>query len=198
MFRRIFSFVIAVVVALSLFTIPAVANNTATTADALAILRRVASGDTSVTTADALAVLRAVARGESAPAIVSFAEEVLRLVNAERAKVGVSELKLDDLLGQAAQIRAVELKTRYEHSRPDGRDWDTVLAEVGVKNYRAWGENLAYGYNMLQTAEAVVQGWMSSPGHKENILKAEFTHLGVGMYRVGSEYFWVQLFTAYF
>lgn len=53
------------------------------------------------------------------------------------------------------------------------------------------GENIAMGY---PTAEAVMDGWMNSDGHRKNILNSDFTKIGIGVYSSGGTLYWVQLF----
>ena len=114
--------------------------------------------------------------------------EVIRLVNVERAKQGLSALKTNDAITKAAQTRADELLQLFDHTRPDGRSCFTALGEAGV-SYRAAGENIAMGY---PTPEAVVNGWMNSPGHRANILNRSFTTIGVGYN--SQRNCWVQMF----
>lgn len=121
----------------------------------------------------------------------SFAEEILKLVNAERAKTGARPLKLASDLSNAAGIRAKEIVNKFSHSRPDGRDFYTVL--LRGKNYTL-GENIAAG---RASAALVMEDWMNSPGHRKNILNKEYKELGVGYcYRQNStyEHYWVQIF----
>ena len=118
-----------------------------------------------------------------------FEAEVVRLVNIEREKNGLSALKSDnEKLNRAADIRAEELTTSFSHTRPSGADCFSVLIERGIK-YCAAGENIAYGY---RTPAEVVEGWLNSPGHRANILTGSFTHIGVGYNENGN--YWVQLF----
>lgn len=120
-----------------------------------------------------------------------FAQEVLRLVNIERAKQGVAALKLDVTVCKAAQVRAVEACTYFSHTRPNGTSCFTALDEAGV-SYTTAGENIASGYS---TPAAVVTAWMNSEGHAKNILNSNFTTLGVGVYACGGSYAWSQFFT---
>lgn len=121
----------------------------------------------------------------------SFPEQVLQLVNHERAKAGVSPLYLSPELQRAAMLRAVEITKFFSHTRPDGRDCNTVLSSPwGV------GENISAGSN---TAQEVVARWMNSPGHRRNILYARFKELGVGYCYApdgvgGYVHYWVQIF----
>ncbi|MDU6263484.1 MAG: CAP domain-containing protein [Anaerocolumna aminovalerica] len=109
----------------------------------------------------------------------SFASQVLKLVNAERVKGGLHELTMSSALTAPANKRAQEIKTQFSHTRPNGTQWSTVLNEYGI-SVRTAGENLAYGYN---TPEAVVEGWMNSPGHRANIMNSNFNQIGIGVYK---------------
>lgn len=119
-------------------------------------------------------------------------EEMLTLINRERAAAGLSPLRLDDKLCQAAQVRAEEIVRENSHTRPDGRRCFTAMDEAGV-SYRAAGENIAAG----QTSVAeVMDAWMNSTGHRANILNGNFGRVGVGFYNTNSGYrmHWVQMF----
>lgn len=118
-------------------------------------------------------------------------EQVLSIVNSERAKYGLSPLTYDSTLARAADIRAVEIRTLFSHTRPDGTSCFTVLDEVGY-SYRSAGENIAYGQS---TAEEVMTAWMNSEGHRANIL-GDYTFIGIGVYESGGTIYWSQLFAS--
>lgn len=123
---------------------------------------------------------------------LSYVEQIVALVNKERANAGLSAVKIDANLANAASKRAHEIETSFAHTRPNGSSFSTVLAENGV-NYRGAGENIAYGQ---KTPEEVMNGWMNSEGHRANILNANFTTIGVGYYQNASGVnYWAQLFT---
>ena len=122
----------------------------------------------------------------------SYIEQVVALVNAERAKVNLPALTMSTDLNYAAQIRAVETTQSFSHTRPNGSSFSSVLTENGIP-YRRAGENIAWGQ---KTPEAVVNAWMNSEGHRANILNKNFTSIGVGYYLNGSTPYWVQLFTS--
>lgn len=123
----------------------------------------------------------------------SYAQQVLELVNIERAKEGLGALVLDETLCAAADARARETTQLFSHTRPDGTDCFTVFDEFAIQ-CNAAGENIAAGY---ATAQEVVNGWMNSPGHRANILSASYHKLGVGFASAQDEYrfYWTQLFT---
>ena len=129
---------------------------------------------------------------QSAQANSSYAAQVVSLVNAERAKQGLSALTVSTKVQQAAQTRAGELKTSFSHTRPSGASCFTALTEAGVSYTRA-GENIAYGQS---SPAAVVQAWMNSSGHRANILSRDFTTIGVGYTVANGTAYWSQFFTA--
>ena len=117
-------------------------------------------------------------------------KEVVRLVNIERKKAGLSPLKLDNELSKIARLKSEDMKKKgyFSHTSPTyGSPFD-MLKQFNV-SYKSAGENIAKGQ---KTAEAVVDAWMHSEGHKRNILSKSFTHIGVGF--VSNH--WTQLFTS--
>ena len=103
--------------------------------------------------------------------------EMMDRINAERKKNGAAPLKLDPVLCQAAQIRAQELTKKFSHDRPNGTPCFTVTKDVNFTGYKALGENIAAGY---PTADALMDGWMGSAGHRANILDPRFDSIGIG------------------
>lgn len=122
----------------------------------------------------------------------SYTQQVVDLVNAERAKEGLAPLTIDPMVEKAATVRANEIQSNFDHVRPDGSSFSSALKEQGV-NYRGAGENIAWGQ---RTPQEVVNAWMNSPGHRANIMNKSYTHIGVGNTQnsSGTQY-WVQLFT---
>lgn len=122
----------------------------------------------------------------------SYAKQVLKLVNTERKKAGLTELTWDDTVAAAAMTRSTEIEKSFSHTRPDGRNFGTAITDLGV-SYRGAGENIAWGQ---KTPEAVMNAWMNSEGHRANILNPNFKKLGVG-YRTNNQGtpYWTQLFT---
>lgn len=124
-------------------------------------------------------------------------QEVLSLVNTERAKAGIGAVSWGDACAGAAATRADEIKSVYAHTRPDGSAWYTVcpIPSSGGKS----GENLAAG-SAAVSPESVVQMWMNSEEHKKNILDPEFTKLAVGFsFDPNTKYktYWSQIFSTY-
>ena len=114
----------------------------------------------------------------------SLAEEVVRQVNMERARRGLGALRVSAELSRAARIRANEVTRRFSHTRPDGTAWRTVSSA-------AYGENIAVGQ---RTADKVMAAWMTSSGHRANILRPSYGSIGVCAVISGGVTYWVQLF----
>lgn len=122
----------------------------------------------------------------------SYVKEIVALVNEERTSRNLSALAYLPELDGACQLRAKEASVVWDHTRPDGRSWKTVLTDMGYA-YHTAGENLLAA-NVLDAAKAV-DAWMDSPGHRENILRAEFTGISVGIVQGGDgDYYYAQTF----
>ncbi len=144
-------------------------------------------------TATPIPVVTATPEITSTPVIenTDFVSSVAELVNAERAKVGLSPVTLDTTLSKAAHVRATEIVNSFSHTRPNGSSFSTAITEQGIF-FRGSGENIAYGQ---KTPEAVMNAWMNSDGHRANILNANYTKIGVGYYQTNGVNYWTQLFT---
>ncbi|WP_236354714.1 CAP domain-containing protein [Konateibacter massiliensis] len=129
---------------------------------------------------------------ENTTSNASYAQQVVDLVNVERAKEGLNPLTNNALIAKAATVRASEIQTKFEHVRPDGSGFVTALKEQGI-TYRGAGENIAWGQ---KTPQEVVTAWMNSPGHRANIMNPNYVNIGVGNLQnsAGTQY-WVQIFT---
>ncbi len=123
-----------------------------------------------------------------------YKDSVLSLTNANRQANGLKPLSFSEPLCKAAQTRANEIAASFSHVRPDGSSCFDILPAYNVV-FRTAGENIAAGQ---PTPEMAVDSWMNSPGHRENIMNTDFSHLGVGFVEApGTQYryYWVQLFT---
>ncbi|HWL25458.1 MAG TPA: SafA/ExsA family spore coat assembly protein [Ureibacillus sp.] len=120
----------------------------------------------------------------------AYEQEVLRLVNVERAKAGLPALKNDWELARVAEDKSEDMANKgyFNHTSPTyGSPFDMMKA-YGIK-YTAAGENIAKGQ---KSPQEVVTAWMNSAGHRANILNANFTHMGVGYVANGNV--WTQMF----
>lgn len=129
----------------------------------------------------------------------TFINKVLDLTNQFRAQNGLGALKLNAELNAAAQNHSQDMAVNdyFSHTGKNGsQPWDRAKA-VGYEA-QSMGENIAAGYT---TPEAVVQGWINSPGHRANLLNASYTELGVGYFLLENDTgsvnygrYWTQLF----
>ncbi|MFE7140058.1 CAP domain-containing protein [Streptomyces sp. NPDC057644] len=125
------------------------------------------------------------------PTDASARSEVLALVNQERAKVGCSPLSTSAPLTSLAQNFSEDMAARgfFDHTDPDGdTPWDRA-AQAGVQGLGA--ENIARGQ---ADAQAVMEGWMNSEGHRENILNCDYKTIGIGVHEGSGGPWWVQNF----
>jgi uncharacterized protein YkwD len=127
----------------------------------------------------------------------SLVARVLELTNFERQKVGAPPLAVSNELSSAAQAYSVVLATSgcFAHTCGPVPDMAERLAQAGYQGWTALAENIAAGY---PTPEAVIDGWMSSPGHRANLLSANYSEIGIGIAASGGGYgtFWTQDFGA--
>ncbi len=124
--------------------------------------------------------------------ITAYEQEVVRLVNEERAKNGLNALTYDWQLGRVARYKSQDMKDNgyFSHTSPVYGSPFQMMKSFGI-SYRTAGENIARGQ---ATPRAVVSAWMNSQGHRANILNKSFTHIGVGY--VPSGKYWTQMFIA--
>lgn len=127
---------------------------------------------------------------ETASSVRAYEQEVVRLVNAERAKYGLSALTEDWELSRVARYKSQDMHDNryFAHSSPTYGTPFQMIRAFGL-SYRAAGENIAMGY---PTPAAVVAGWMNSEGHRANILSGSYTRIGVGY--VADGHYWTQQF----
>jgi len=132
----------------------------------------------------------------------SYEQTVVELVNDERAKVGLPPLKRVDPLDQAARYHAADMAqddyfSHTSYDRVGGElvsacSWSTRISTY-YPSWNSLSENIAAGY---PSPVSVMGGWMNSPGHKANILRASSWEIGVGYYAGSGSYYhyWVQDF----
>ena len=108
----------------------------------------------------------------------NLAAELLKQINQKRTANGLSMLSYSADLQASADIRAKESVQNFSHLRPDGRGCETAV----TVDYAVTGENLIQVTNEFATADIMVDTWMNSPSHRNNILLASFTKMAVGIY----------------
>lgn len=104
-------------------------------------------------------------------------QDIVKLINAERSRIGLNELEVSVKVMQAADIRANECaEWKFSHTRPDGTSYVTVFEDV--KLHSGGNEILANG---ALNAESAVNAWIQSPGHYKSMTDNEVNYIGVGV-----------------
>lgn len=113
-----------------------------------------------------------------APPRPDLEAEMLKLINSERAEVGLPPLAADPELTAVARAHSADMLARgyFAHTSPEGRSPFDRMDAAGIR-YTTAGENLA----LAPTLTLVHTGLMNSPGHRANILRAEFGRVGLGI-----------------
>lgn len=110
-----------------------------------------------------------------------YSDEIISLTNSERAKVGSGVVTENSLLNQAAQLKAQNMfqDNYWAHTNPSDSEKDPWywFEQVGYTYYMA-GENLAMNFD---TSAGVINGWMNSASHRENMLNGNYTEIGVAV-----------------
>lgn len=141
-----------------------------------------------VATAKPVATPAATAAPAVADSASSYIQQVVALVNKERAAAGLAPVSALDSLNKVAAAKATDMRTNnyFSHTSPTyGSPFD-MMSAFGI-TYQAAGENIAMGQ---KTPQEVMTAWMNSPGHKANILSTNFNYIGVGF----DNNYWVQEF----
>ncbi|WP_448610182.1 CAP domain-containing protein [Geodermatophilus sp. URMC 60] len=142
------------------------------------------------TTAEAAPV--PVARA-AAPADPGAETAVLALVNEARRGAGCGAVTADPALAAVARAHSADMRDRdyFSHTSPEGLSPFDRAEQAGIDYSRA--ENIAFGQ---ADADAVMEAWLESPGHRANILDCGLTKLGVGVAEGTGGPWWTQLFGA--
>lgn len=124
-------------------------------------------------------------------------EEIIKFTNYYRKENQQGELKINEKLMRAAEAKLEEMfeKQYFAHISPEGKGAGDILKDIDYK-YLIVGENLAMGY--FKDSKELVDGWMESPGHRENILNPKFREIGVAQrkdfFEGREQYLVVQIF----
>ena len=107
------------------------------------------------------------------------ADEIIRLTNEKRAQSGLGALRYNPNLTQAAQAKARHMidNDYWAHVAPDGTEPWKFFTDAGYR-YRYAGENLARDFS---NPSAVVEAWMASPSHRDNLMSTKYIDIGIGI-----------------
>jgi uncharacterized protein YkwD len=141
-------------------------------------------------TAAAAPAARACTAASATPAQAdagALVRSTLCLLNAERDRRGLRDLRLNDRLSVAAQAHAGDMQRHdyFSHESRDGSSFVDRIRRAGyLRRASSWfvGENLAWGAGRRRsTPRGIVDAWMDSPPHRANILNSRFREIGVGV-----------------
>lgn len=129
----------------------------------------------------------------AAEALNDLAKNILDELNATRAANGLGALRYAPELQAAADTRAVESVQNFSHMRPNGSGCETAV----TVDYMVTGENLIQVTSEFATAPIMMDTWMNSPTHRNNILLSSFTDVAIGVYVVNGITYVSTVFVGY-
>lgn len=134
-----------------------------------------------------------VSTAAAAEAPNNLAKNILAELNATRAANGLGALRYASELQTAADTRAVESVQNFSHMRPNGTGCETAV----TVDYMVTGENLIQVTSEFATAAIMMDTWMNSPTHRNNILLSSFTDVAIGVYVVNGITYVSTVFVGY-
>jgi uncharacterized protein YkwD len=141
------------------------------------------------------------AAAAACPGLDAVEKRIFELTNDERRKAGRSPLDTEPVLHDTALAQSSDMSARrfFDHINPDGESPEDRVAVRHRRLIGLVGENIWRGSGFAKTptdelAREIVTWWMKSPGHRENILRQDSTHLGVGVCGSGGEVWATQNF----
>jgi uncharacterized protein YkwD len=131
----------------------------------------------------------------STPQLAQIERDIAEQVNRIREEKQLGRLTTDPALSELARAHSCRMAREgsFGHVGPAEMSVPARLRATG-KTYEIVGENVAKTIDVERPVEAAMQGWMNSPGHRANILRAGFTHTGVGACVQEGAYFFTQIF----
>ena len=125
--------------------------------------------------------------------VKALEQQVIKLVNQQRANYGLPALKGNWEVSRVARYKSQDMinKGYFSHTSPTYGSPFKMMESFGIK-FSAAGENIAYGQ---RTPQDVMNDWMNSPGHRANILSPSYNQIGVGVAKkANGTYYWTQMF----
>lgn len=129
------------------------------------------------------------------PATAQMEAQVLKRINEIRHTHDLSQLRNNEKLATYARYYSLQMASQdfFSHTSPAGELMVQQVQKARIF-YFVLGENLFKCTNIPKPVPASVQGWMESPGHRENILRPEYRETGTCVWRLGNTYYFTQLF----
>lgn len=128
--------------------------------------------------------------------VKTIENQVIELVNKQRVSAGLAPLKTNWELSRVARYKSQDMinKHYFAHQSPTYGSPFNMMETFGIK-FSAAGENIAYGQ---RTPSEVMNAWMNSPGHRNNILSPIYNQIGVGVAKASNgTLYWTQMFIKY-
>ncbi|MDQ6786409.1 MAG: CAP domain-containing protein [Acidobacteriota bacterium] len=115
--------------------------------------------------------------------VLALEHLVFDLINKKRAEFGLSPVAWSDDLERLAHAYSNDMATNnfFSHQGLDGKMVNNRADAMGITRWHSLGENIAYNRGYASPAESVVESWMKSAGHRENILNNRWQKSGVGI-----------------
>jgi uncharacterized protein YkwD len=130
----------------------------------------------------------------AATSLNSYERQLATLINKQRAKHGLAQLRVNAKLVNAARAHSADMGEQkyFEHNSPGGETWSSRIVRYGYKrsgcSFWKAGENIYYGAGLYSSPHVVVKAWMGSKGHRAVILTKTFRDIGVGAVKTEDGY----------
>lgn len=138
-----------------------------------------------------------VENSEIVVSVETFERLVFENINKKRAEVDLPALIWSEQAAQTARIHSRNMSSYnfFSHTGIDGKRVDNRADSVGLKNWRMIGENIAYNRGYGNPVERVIESWMNSRDHRENLLNKNWEETGVGIALTNTgTYYFTQVF----
>jgi uncharacterized protein YkwD len=128
--------------------------------------------------------------------VENFEQLVFILINRKRAEISLPPLSWNERAAQAARLHSknMSLLNFFSHTGLDGKNVADRVELFGLKSWRMVGENIAYNRGYGNPVERVIESWMNSPSHRENLLNKRWRETGVGITVNNGTYYFTQVF----
>ena len=115
--------------------------------------------------------------------IAGMERTVLELINAKREEFGLEPLEWSDDVARIARVHSEDMAVNnfFSHVSLDGSLVDRRADAQGVSRWRAIGENIAYNRGYKDPIAVVVEKWMQSAAHRDNLLSERWKETGIGI-----------------
>lgn len=130
-------------------------------------------------------------------AVRALEQDAFQMINAQRSDAGMAALEWNEKVAQVARVHSNNMAQYnfFSHQGLDGNLVDGRAGKLGLNNWAAIGENIAFMKGYDDPVEAAITNWLRSPGHKKNLLNPDWTETGVGLsVTPDGKYYFTQVF----